>query len=103
MIIEFHILVKTKGAVAVDGGGGGESAAKGLEVGRLSFFSRCRCRRRPGGCPNRLGLPEKTNRRSELWTASQTFSPPITRTALEFSHSLAICWATSLPWRLCAG
>jgi DNA (cytosine-5)-methyltransferase 1 len=38
---------------------------------------------------------ENKNRRSELSAAGQTFSPPITRPALEFSHSLSNCSAAT--------
>jgi hypothetical protein len=63
-------------------------------------FTRHRCRMHPDGRRDRLELPEKTDWRSEFWTAGQTFSPPTTRAAPEFSHRLATCVSNGNPFKI---
>jgi hypothetical protein len=72
MIIEFHIPVKTKRAAT-------------------PFFPFVGYLILPDHCLHRLNLWKEKTGDPNFRTAGQTFSPPITRTAPEFSHSLAIC------------
>jgi hypothetical protein len=73
----------------INGGGGGESPAKRLNRGGRPFFSFVSHRILPDGYLNELNLWKTKTGDLNFRTAGQTFSPPITRPAPEFSHSLA--------------
>ena len=72
-------------------GGGGESAAKRLKRGGGALFSFVGDVILPDGYPYELNLWKTKTGDPNFRTAGQTFSPPITRPASEFSHSLANC------------
>jgi hypothetical protein len=74
-----------------DGSGGGKSAAKSLNRGGRPLFSFVGGVILPDGYPYEPNLWKTKTGDLNFRTAGQTFSPPITRTAPEFSHSLAIC------------
>ena len=75
----------------IDGSGGGESSAKRLKPGRQALFSFVGDVILPGGYRHEPNLWKTKTGDLNFRTAGQTFSPPTTRTAPEFSHSLAIC------------
>jgi hypothetical protein len=71
--------------------GGGKSPAKSLNRGGRPFFPFVGEVIVPGGYPYEPNLWKTKTGDLNFRTAGQTFSPPITRLAPEFSHSLAIC------------
>jgi hypothetical protein len=75
----------------IDGSGGGKSPAKSLNPGGRPFFSFVGDVILPDGYPYEPNLWKTKTGDPNFRAAGQTFSPPITRTAPEFSHSLAIC------------
>ena len=75
----------------IDGGGGSKSPAKSLNRGGGPFFPFVGEVILPDGYPYEPNLWKTKTGDLNFRTAGQTFSPPITRPALEFSHSLAIC------------
>jgi hypothetical protein len=74
----------------IDGGGGSKSAAKRLNRGGRPLFSYVGEVILPDGYPDEPNLWKTKTGDLNFRTAGQTFSPPTTRTAPEFSHSLAI-------------
>jgi hypothetical protein len=70
--------------------GGGKSPAKSLNRGGRPFFSFVGDVILPDGYLYEPNLWKTKTGDLNFRTTGQTFSPPITRTAPEFSHSLAI-------------
>jgi hypothetical protein len=75
----------------IDASGGAESSAKSLKRGGRPFFSFVGDVILPDGYPYEPNLWKTKTGDLNFRTAGQTFSLLTTRTALEFSHSLAIC------------
>ena len=73
-----------------DGSGGDESSAKRLNRGGRPFFSFVSYVILPDGNPDEPNLWKTKTGDPNFRTAGQTFSPPATRVAPEFSHSLAL-------------
>ena len=71
--------------------GGGKSPAKSLNRGGTPFFPFVGEVILPDGYPYELNLWKAKTGDPNFRTTGQTFSPPATRAAPEFSHSLARC------------
>jgi len=79
----------------IDASGGGKSPAKRLKSGRPALFPFVGEVILPDGYPYEPNLWKTKTGDPNFRTAGQTFSPPITRPASEFSHSLA--WLLGQP------